>query len=173
MIIVLKSTATEEEIEKVRSTIRELGYKDHVISGVLRTVIGAVGDERGKPEHLEVLRMMEGVENVVPILQPYKLASRELKHERSVIDINGASIGGSKICVMAGPCSVENEEQIMTIAEAVKDSGASMLRGGAYKPRTSPYSFQGLGEEGLKLLAQAREETGLPLSSPKSWTSKT
>lgn len=163
MIIVLKQDASEEQISKVREKIRELGYHDHPISGVLRTVIGAVGDERGKPEHQELLRAMEGVENVVPILQPYKLASKEVKQERSEFDVNGTHIGGKKLCIMAGPCSVENEEQIMTIARAVKDAGATMLRGGAFKPRTSPYSFQGLGEDGLKLLAQAREETGLPI----------
>ncbi len=163
MIVVMRSGATPEQIEKVTSTIRKLGYKDHIISGVLRTVIGAVGDERGKPGHMETLSVLEGVETVVPIVQPYKLASRELQPSTSVIKVNGVNIGAEKLCVMAGPCSVEDEEQIMTTAQAVKDAGATMLRGGAYKPRTSPYTFQGLGEEGLKLLARAREMTGLPV----------
>ncbi|HXG31346.1 MAG TPA: 3-deoxy-7-phosphoheptulonate synthase [Thermodesulfobacteriota bacterium] len=163
MIVVMKSDATQEQIERVISAIRDLGYKAHVIQGVLRTVIGAVGDERGKPHHLESLRVLEGVENVVPILQPYKLASREFKHENTVVRVGNVEIGGHKVVVMAGPCSVENEEQIIETAIAVKKAGASILRGGAYKPRTSPYTFQGLGEEGLKLLAKAREITGLPV----------
>lgn len=163
MIVVMKSDATQEQIERVISAIRDLGYKAHVIQGVLRTVIGAVGDERGKPHHLESLRVLEGVENVVPILQPYKLASREFKHENTVVRVGNVEIGSRKVVVMAGPCSVENEEQIIETAIAVKKAGASILRGGAYKPRTSPYTFQGLGEEGLKLLAKAREITGLPV----------
>lgn len=163
MIVVMRKDATPEQIEKVKSCIRDLGYKDHQISGVLRTVIGAVGDERGKPQDLETISILEGVESVLPIVQPYKLASRELQPDNTIVDVGGVKIGGNKLCIMAGPCSVENEEQIMITAKAVKDSGASILRGGAFKPRTSPYSFQGLGEEGLKLLAQAREETGLPI----------
>lgn len=163
MIVVMRKDATPEQIEKVKSSIRELGYKDHQISGVLRTVIAAVGDERGKPQDLETISILEGVENVLPIVQPYKLASRELQPDNTIVDVSGVKIGSDKLCIMAGPCSVENEEQIMITAKAVKDSGASILRGGAFKPRTSPYSFQGLGEEGLKLLAQAREETGLPI----------
>jgi 3-deoxy-7-phosphoheptulonate synthase len=163
MIVVMKSDATQEQIERVISAIRDLGYKAHVIQGVLRTVIGAVGDERGKPHHLESLRVLEGVENVVPILQPYKLASREFKHENTVVRVGNVEVGSRKVVVMAGPCSVENEEQIIETAIAVKKAGASILRGGAYKPRTSPYTFQGLGEEGLKLLAKAREITGLPV----------
>ncbi|GIW46998.1 MAG: 3-deoxy-7-phosphoheptulonate synthase [Deltaproteobacteria bacterium] len=163
MIVVMKSEATDEQIEKVVSTIKELGYKAHVIKGVLRTVIGAVGDERGKPHHLESLSILEGVEKVVPILQPYKLASREFKPDNTIVKVGNVEIGGNKIVVMAGPCSVENEEQIIETAIAVKNAGASILRGGAYKPRTSPYTFQGLGEEGLKLLAKARQITGLPV----------
>ncbi|MGQ0794237.1 MAG: 3-deoxy-7-phosphoheptulonate synthase [Deltaproteobacteria bacterium] len=163
MIVVMKSDATREETDKVLATIRDLGYKSHIIEGVLRTIIGAVGDERGKPHHLESLRALEGVENVVPILQPYKLASREIKAENTVVKVRDVEIGGSKVVVMAGPCSVESEEQIMETAIAVKNAGAQILRGGAFKPRTSPYSFQGLGEEGLKLLAKARDITGLPI----------
>ena len=163
MIVVMKSNATNEEIEKVKSTIEELGYKSHPIEGILRTVIGVVGDDRGKPHHAEILKQLMGVEKVVPIVQPYKLASREIKEETSRINIDGVEIGNSKISVIAGPCSVENEEQLMSIAKSVKDSGATMLRGGAFKPRTSPYSFQGLGEEGLMLLDKARDITGLPI----------
>lgn len=163
MIVVMKSDATQEEIDKVISTIKELGYKAHIIEGVLRTVIGAVGDERGKPYHLESLSVLAGVEKVVPILQPYKLASREVKPQNTVVKVGNVKIGDNKIIVMAGPCSVENEEQIIETAMAVKQAGAAILRGGAYKPRTSPYTFQGLGEEGLKLLAKARKMTGLPV----------
>lgn len=163
MIVVMKHEATEEQIEQVRAVVKELGYKDHPIVGVLRTVIAVVGDERGKPNHLEMLRALDGVENVVPIVQPYKLASKEVKPESTTVNVNGVSIGAKKLCVIAGPCSVEDEEQLMLTAQAVKDAGASMLRGGAFKPRTSPYSFQGLGEEGLKLLARASEMTGLPI----------
>ncbi len=163
MIVVMKSSATQQEIDRVLSSIKDLGYKPHVIQGVLRTVIGVVGDERGKPHHLESLRVLEGVENVVPILQPYKLASREVKPDNTSVKVGNVEIGNHKLAVMAGPCSVENEEQIIETAVAVKNAGASILRGGAYKPRTSPYAFQGLGEEGLKLLARAREITGLPV----------
>lgn len=163
MIVVMKSDATEEQIEKTISTIHELGYSSHVIRGVLRTVIGVIGDERGKPHHLESLRVLEGVENVVPILEPYKLASREFNPGNTIVTVGKVIIGNQKLQVMAGPCSVENEEQILETAKEVKRAGATILRGGAYKPRTSPYTFQGLGEEGLKLLARAREITGLPI----------
>lgn len=163
MIVVMKSEATEEQIDKAISMIHELGYSSHVIRGMLRTVIGVIGDERGKPHHLETLGLIEGVENVVPILQPYKLASREFNPENTVVSVGNVEIGRQKLQVMAGPCSVENEEQIIETAMQVKNAGATILRGGAYKPRTSPYTFQGLGEEGLKLLAKARELTGLPI----------
>ncbi len=163
MIVVMKSHATEEQIQNAISTIHDLGYNSHIIRGVLRTVIGVVGDERGKPHHLESLSVLEGVENVVPILQPYKLASREFNPENTVVSVGNVKIGNQKLQVMAGPCSVENEEQILETANEVKKAGATVLRGGAYKPRTSPYTFQGLGEEGLKLLAKAREITGLPI----------
>jgi len=163
MIVVMKNEATKEEIDKVKSLIRELGYKPHPIEGILRTVIGVVGDDRGKPHHAEVLRQFNGVDKVVPIEQPYKLASREVQGSTSPVIVAGTIVGDKNIAVIAGPCSVENEEQLMEIAKSVKASGATMLRGGAFKPRTSPYSFQGLGKEGLKLLAAAREETGLPI----------
>jgi len=163
MIVVMKNEATKEEIDKVKSLIQELGYKPHPIEGILRTVIGVVGDDRGKPHHAEVLRQYNGVDKVVPIEQPYKLASKEVQGATSPVKVAGTIVGDKNIAVIAGPCSVENEEQLMEIAKSVKASGATMLRGGAFKPRTSPYSFQGLGKEGLKLLAAAREETGLPI----------
>ncbi|MDH5525793.1 MAG: 3-deoxy-7-phosphoheptulonate synthase [Nitrospirota bacterium] len=163
MVIVMKAGASDEQIKHVVDRIKELDYTPHLISGVERTVIGAVGDERGKGV-LTTLETLDGVESVVPILKPYKLASSEVKKERSVIRVgdSGVEIGGNKLCVMAGPCSVEGEEQILQVAHAVKSAGAHMLRGGAYKPRTSPYTFQGMEEKGLKLLARAREATGLP-----------
>jgi len=163
MIIVMKLGAGREELAEVKKQIRELGYKPHVIHGETRNVIGAVGDERGKTV-LQALESLPGVESVVPILKPFKLASREIKPERSVVPIApGLAIGGKELIVIAGPCSVESEKQIVETARAVKAAGAKILRGGAFKPRTSPYSFQGMEEEGLKLLALAREETGLPI----------
>ena len=163
MIIVMQAGATKRERDDVIRKIKELGYKPHVIHGTTRDVIGAVGDERGKVV-LQSIELMEGVENVVPILKPYKLASREVKKETSLIKISDTvTIGGKDIIVIAGPCAVESEEQIIEVATAVKKAGAKMLRGGAFKPRTSPYAFQGMKEEGLRLLAKAREETGLPI----------
>ncbi len=162
MIIVMKAGATREEIDSVVSRIEEMGYRPHLIEGVERTVVGAVGDERGKGR-LKALDVMAGVENVVPILKPYKLASTQVHPKRSEFSINGTTVGGRKIGVIAGPCSVEGRDQLLGIAKLIKEAGATMLRGGAFKPRTSPYSFQGLGEEGLKYLAEAREETGLPI----------
>src|SRR3989338_3780781 len=165
MIVVMKSSATEEEIDAIIARIRELGLSEHIIRGGMRTVIGAVGDERGKMM-LESLSGLNGVESVVPILKPYKLASIEGRPERSEIPMGkGVKVGGNKIIVVGGPCSVESREQILISAKAVKEAGAHVLRGGAYKPRTSPYSFQGMAEEGLKLLAEARELTGLPIQT--------
>ncbi len=163
MIIVMKSGATKRERDEVVKKIKELGYKPHIIHGTTRDVIGAVGDERGKFV-LQSIEFMQGVESVVPILKPYKLASREVKRESSIIPISETvSIGGKDIIVMAGPCAVESVEQIIGVAHEVRKAGAKVLRGGAFKPRTSPYAFQGMGEEGLKLLASAREKTGLPV----------
>ena len=165
MIVVMKQNATPDEIEKIVERIRELGLEEHLIQGVLRTVIGAVGDERGK-NMLESLVTLPGVESVVPILKPYKLASSEGMPERSIVPMGeGVTIGGKNIVVVGGPCSVESREQILSSADAVKDGGGHVLRGGAYKPRTSPYSFQGMEEEGLKLLAEARDKTGLPIQT--------
>ncbi len=163
MIVVMKSGAVRAEIDGVISEVESLGYKSHPIYGVERTVIGCIGDERGKAR-LQALESMPGVEAVVPILKPFKLASREIHPLGSVVEIApGVRVGATGLAVMAGPCSVESESQILAAARAVKDAGAHLLRGGAYKPRTSPYTFQGMEEDGLKLLARAREETGLPV----------
>ncbi|MGD0265971.1 MAG: 3-deoxy-7-phosphoheptulonate synthase [Candidatus Methylomirabilota bacterium] len=162
MIIVMKGAATEEDLQRVIHTIEELGYQSHVIRGTQRSVVGAVGDERGKAR-LQSLEALPGVESVVPILQPFKLAGREFKPTKTIVRVRDVEIGGDRLPVVAGPCSVESEDQILETAKAVKEAGASILRGGAFKPRTSPYAFQGLGEEGLRLLAAAREETGLAI----------
>ena len=163
MIIVMKQNSTKEELKEVVRRINELGYHPHIIHGETRNVIGAVGDERGKGV-LQSLDSLPGVESVVPILKPYKLASREVSPQSTVIDVGcGVQVGGAKVVVMAGPCAVESREQILATARLVKEAGATVLRGGAFKPRTSPYSFQGLEEEGLKMLAEAREVTGLPI----------
>lgn len=162
MIIVMEVGAESHEIESVIARVEVLGYMSHPIRGVLRTVIGAVGDERGKAE-LQALEAMPGVERVVPILRPYKLAGRAIKDEPTVISVGDVRIGGLQIVVIAGPCAVENREQLMEAASAVKSAGAHCLRGGAFKPRLSPYTFQGLGEDGLKILAEARQVVGLPI----------
>ncbi|HLC40936.1 MAG TPA: 3-deoxy-7-phosphoheptulonate synthase [Methylomirabilota bacterium] len=162
MVIILTSRATEQDIEDLSRRITAMGYRPHVSRGEARTIIGAIGDDRGK-ERLQALQALECVEAVVRILQPFKLASREAHPENTLIKVDGVTIGGEKVVVMAGPCSVESREQLLAVAEKAKAAGASILRGGAYKPRTSPYSFQGLEEEGLKLLAEARKRTGLPV----------
>ncbi len=163
MIIVMREGASRREIDEVQDEIKRMGYTPHPIFGVERTVIGAIGDERGKAR-LQELETAPGVERVIPILKPYKLAGLELKKEKSLVTVGpGVTFGGKRIHVIAGPCSVEGSDQICRTAEAVKAAGATLLRGGAYKPRTSPYSFQGLEEEGLKMLAEARARTGLPV----------
>ena len=162
MIVVLKNNVSPEEENAVVEEIRKLGYQPHIMHGVARTVIGAIGDEHSHRD-LDVLNAWPQVESVTPVQKRHKLVSREAHPQNSTVNAGGAIVGGKKIQVMAGPCSVESEEQLMKTAHAVKAAGASMLRGGAFKPRTSPYEFQGLGEEGLKLLAKAREETGLPI----------
>ncbi len=159
MIIVMKRDATTQEISSVVARVESLGFRVHLSQGEERTIIGVIGDER--PVDRTLFELMDGVEKTVPILQPFKLASRDFKKEKTVIAVNGTRIGGDKIAVMAGPCAVESREQILETAQAVKEAGATILRGGAYKPRTSPYSFQGLGLKGLELLAEAREATGL------------
>lgn len=163
MIIVLKPNAPPDQVQAVEDKIRSLGYTPHEISGVERKVLGAVGDDRYK-QRLQSLESMPGVEEIFPILKPYKLASREFKDKPSVIQVTeDHAIGGEQIAIIAGPCSVESKEQICTTACLVKEAGANFLRGGAFKPRTSPYSFQGLEEDGLKLLDEARKESGLPM----------
>jgi len=159
MIIVMSTGASEEQIQTVVDKVHSYGLRTHPIYGVQKTVIGIVGDD--KTRVVENMRGMPGVEKIIPILQPYKFAGREAHPDDTVIEINGLRIGGRQVIVIAGPCAVESREQLAQIARSVKKSGACILRGGAYKPRTSPYSFQGLGEEALKLLAEAREETGL------------
>ena len=159
MIVVMRRNATSAEIEHMVQRVEGLGMKAHVLNGVERTVIAAIGPERdGVKESLEG---GTGVDEVLPILAPYKIASRELKSEPTIVRKGSLTVGGKVIGVIAGPCSVENEKQILAAAFAVKKAGATALRGGAFKPRTSPYSFQGLKEEGLKLLAAARDATGL------------
>ncbi|MCK4965827.1 3-deoxy-7-phosphoheptulonate synthase [bacterium] len=160
MIVVMRKGASKEAIEHVFDRIREFGYEVHPIYGKERVVIGAIGNEREKMR-LQVLESIPEVEKVVPILQPFKLVGKELHPERTVIKVGDVSIGGDQFAVIAGPCSVESRDQILEIAEGVKKAGAKILRGGAFKPRTSPYSFQGLEEEGLKYLREASEKTGL------------
>ena len=159
MIIVLKMGATVEQIEEVSTRLTDEGFKIHLSQGVEKTIMGAIGD-RTRMEALD-LEALPWVEKVVPILAPYKLVSREFHAADTIIQVGGQEIGGSKIHVMAGPCAVESRAQILETAHAVRAAGATFLRGGAFKPRTSPYSFQGLEEEGLRYLAEARDETGL------------
>ncbi|HWR89531.1 MAG TPA: 3-deoxy-7-phosphoheptulonate synthase [Dissulfurispiraceae bacterium] len=163
-IIVLNPDATEDAIRHIIKKLESKGLRAHVSTGTERTIIGVIGDtSKVTEEEEDSIRAMTDVENVVRIVKPYKLASREFKKENTLIDVRGVIIGGKKIVVMAGPCAVENKTVLMAIGESVRDSGASFLRGGAFKPRTSPYAFQGLGEEGLKYLADVREKTGLPI----------
>jgi 3-deoxy-7-phosphoheptulonate synthase len=165
MMIVMKESATEQEIEAVVEKVERAGALAHPIKGARVTVIGAIGDvEQDASIESLGLEGEPGVDRVMPILKPYKLASAEIKHgERTVIEIDGRKVGGGNFALMAGPCTVESREQLLETARVVSDGGASFLRGGAYKPRTSPYAFQGLGQEGLRLLAEAKKETGLPV----------
>lgn len=162
MIIVMSEKATQHDVEDVEKRVREFGYSPKIIEGSLRIVIAALGDARDKAR-LQALQSLHHVESVMPILKPYKLCSREVKSETTVINVKGVTIGGNKLVVMAGPCSVEGKDQLMETARAVKAAGATILRGGAFKPRTSPYSFQGMAEEGLILLQEVSNETGLPI----------
>ncbi|HWR57462.1 MAG TPA: 3-deoxy-7-phosphoheptulonate synthase [Thermodesulfovibrionales bacterium] len=163
-IIVLKPGATEDALRHLLKKLESKGLNTHVSRGTERTIVGVIGDtSRVTEEEEDAIRAMTGVENVMRILKPYKMASRDFRPEATLIDVKGRVIGGKKIQVIAGPCAVENKTLIMTIADKVRDAGASFIRGGAFKPRTSPYSFQGLGEEGLRYLADARETTGLPV----------
>ena len=161
MIVVMKPGATPAQIVNVTARIEQLGCRAHISEGKERIIIGIIGNVRAiDPEQMERL---DGVEKTVSVLQPFKLASRDFHPQDTIVSINGLAFGGKKVIVMAGPCAVEGAEQLNEAAQAVKEAGAHMLRGGAFKPRTSPYAFQGLGEEGLRLLATAREATGLPL----------
>ena len=162
MIIVLKSGVSEADVQHVCERVVELGYQPHTIRGEFKTIVAAVGEERGKAD-LRLLEALETVESVMPVQQPFKLASREIRPEPSEVRVNGVTVGGQRVIVMAGPCSVESEPQILEVAEAVKQAGASILRGGAYKPRSSPYAFQGLKEQGLRYLKEAKTRTGLPV----------
>ncbi len=162
-IIVLKPDTSEEALRHILKKLESKGLKAHVSKGTERTIIGVIGDtSKVTEEEEDALRAMTGVENVMRIIKPYKLASREFR-DATVITVKDRTIGGKKVPVIAGPCAVENRTIIMNIAEKVKEAGASFIRGGAFKPRTSPYSFQGLGEEGLKYLAEAASKTGLPV----------
>jgi 3-deoxy-7-phosphoheptulonate synthase len=162
MMIVMKSTATDEEIQAVIERVESVGARAHPSRGEELTVIGAIGDR----EHIARLELdgAPGVDRIVPIMKPYKLASSQFKHgERTVLDIAGRKVGGQNFTMIAGVCTVESRDQTLTTARIVRDAGATLFRGGAYKPRTSPYAFQGLGQEGLRLLKEAKEETGLPI----------
>ncbi len=163
-IIVLKPGATDSDIQHIVDKLHKKGLEAHISKGTERTIIGVIGDtSRVSEDEENSIRAIESVENVMRIIKPYRLASREFHNEDTTIDVSGRVIGGKKVQVIAGPCAVESREVVLKIAQSVKDAGASFLRGGAFKPRTSPYTFQGLGEEGLQILAEAREKTGLPV----------
>jgi 3-deoxy-7-phosphoheptulonate synthase len=161
MIIILKSDVSDDQLAHVVQRVEELGFRAHVSRGTYRTIIGLIGDEtKISPEPLKAI---PGVADVVPVLPPYKLASREAHPQPSIVSVGGVKIGGGHLAMIAGPCSVEEPERMEAIASAIKAAGANILRGGAYKPRTSPYAFQGLGEEGLKILRQTGDRFGLPV----------
>jgi 3-deoxy-7-phosphoheptulonate synthase len=160
MIVVMSSGATKAQLEQVQEKLAEWGFGIHLSQGVERTILGVIGEKR--PGIMEAIEAMDGVERVVPIVQPFKLASREFHKEKTLVTVDGVVFGGPQAVVIAGPCAVENEAQMVATALAVKKAGAAMLRGGAFKPRTSPYAFQGLEEEGLKLLQLAGRSAGIP-----------
>ncbi|PYS71639.1 MAG: 3-deoxy-7-phosphoheptulonate synthase [Acidobacteria bacterium] len=162
MIVNMKRSASADEIEHVIDRIKECGFQAHVVRGEERTIIGAVGSS-GRRSEIEALRAAPGVADVIQISHPFKLVSRQLRSECTVVDVAGVKVGGGDVVIIAGPCSVESREQLLETARSVKASGATMLRGGAYKPRTSPYDFQGLGVEALRFLKEASDETGLPI----------
>lgn len=159
MVVVMDLRATEKQIEDVNARLEQFGFKTHLIRGVERIVIGAIGDRNQML--LSGIEIMPGVEKIVPIMKPFKLVSREVKSENTVVKVKDFSVGGSRIGIIAGPCAVEGRNQLLYTAQLIKESGALAIRGGTYKPRTSPYSFQGMEEEGLELLAEAGQETGL------------
>src|SRR3989344_5748288 len=161
MIITLKSGINKSQVDSITRNIRKFGLTPHVSHGAVKTIIGVIGAEDNR--YKEQIEALEGVESVTPILKPYKLVGREFRKENTVIDIKGVKLGGQQVAIIAGPCSVDTKENLLLCARAVKKSGAHFLRGGAYKPRTSPYAFQGHGETALKYLAEARKATGLPV----------
>ncbi len=164
MIIILAQSATESDLNELVTNLKDRGYGVHISKGIEKTIVGVIGAHDSiKPMLAEQLSSLDYVERVVPILKPYKVVSKEFHPDKTIIKVRGVDIGGQKVIVIAGPCSVEGEEQIMEVAQAVKDAGAGILRGGAFKPSTSPYGFQGLGEDGLKMMDAAREATGLPI----------
>ena len=161
MIVVMNVNASAREISDVIARIRAMGYDVHLSEGKERTIIGVIG--RGRPIDREQIALMSGVQSVMPVTHPYKIASREYHPDDTLVPLDGITVGGPNLAIIAGPCSVESREQIIETAHAVREAGATALRGGAFKPRSSPYAFQGLGEEGLRYLAEAREQTGLPI----------
>ena len=161
MIIVMRAGASREEIDNVVVRVERDGFKAHLSAGAERTIIGLIGDDR--PLDKQLYEVLPGVEKAMAVLKPFKLASREFSAADTLVTVNGVTIGGTQVVLMAGPCAVESRGQLLETAHAVKAAGAQMLRGGAFKPRSSPYSFQGLGEDALKILAEAREQTGLPV----------
>src|SRR5512140_2243695 len=161
MMIIMRADATQVEINDVVAKVEAHGLRAHLSRGEERTIIGAIGD--GRPVDKDQFLPMPGVDRIVPISRPYKIASREFSPGNTVFPLDGVSIGGNEVVIIAGPCAVESRQQTLEIALAVKEAGATVLRGGAYKPRTSPYTFQGMGEQGLQILAEAREVTGLPV----------
>ena len=161
MMIIMKSNATPEQVEHVIEQVKAAGLNAHLSQGIEATIIGAIGETHNIPT--DIFEVLDGVDMVKRITQPFKLASRQFHPENSVFPLDGFTVGGDEIAIIAGPCSVESRSQIIETAQAVKEAGASALRGGVFKPRTSPYAFQGLGEEGLDYLAEAREQTGLPI----------
>lgn len=164
MIIILAPSATDADVDELVGNLKERGYGIHLSRGVEKTIVGVIGaHDDAKPMIAEQLSTLDYIERVVPILKPYKVVGREFHPDKTIIKVRGVDIGAQKIVLMAGPCSVETEEQTLEVAKAVKAAGASILRGGAFKPSTSPYSFHGLGEEALKILATAREATGMPI----------
>ena len=163
MIVVMKANATEAEIRNVVAMVEQLDYKAHIIRGIERIVVACVGEERGEQHQLGPLEAVAGVDRVMPVLRSFKLAAREVRPEGSRVNVGGVEIGGRRITVIAGPCAVESQAQVEAAAEAVKHAGAALLRGGAFKPRTSPYSFQGMEDAGLRLLEDAGRRVGLPV----------
>jgi len=163
MIVVMKTGCSQDEISHVTKRIEDIGLKAHISQGVEHTVIGVLG--KVFPELRDALELLPGVDQVIPVSKPYKLASREFHPRDTMVKLNDVTIGGDEIVVMAGPCAIESEEQLLSTAQAVKAAGATILRGGAFKPRTSPYQFRGLGESGLKMLAEVGEETQMPIIS--------